>query len=94
MVTKLGLHWSLNHVQIGAEDHLVELLDHLAGPELAQVSTGLTRRALRVCLRQIGEIRPTLNLCLQIVTFILCRNQNMPCTSACQIVPVLSMGFC
>src|SRR5437870_2143992 len=78
VVAELGLHGTQHLAHLAAEYDLVEFGDHLPGRELAQRSALLAGRALRVLLRDGGEIRSTLDLFLEFLAIRLALDQDVP----------------
>ena len=70
VITELGLHRALHDVDRRAEDHGVELLDHLARTERTQVAALTTGRAGGVGLGDFGEISTAFDLGLEFVSLV------------------------
>ena len=77
MVAELGLHRALDHVQRRAEDHLVELADHLAWAERAQVAAVAAGGAGGMLAGDFGEIRTTFDGGFQFVALGFAGNQDV-----------------
>ncbi len=67
VVTELRLHGTVGLSHLGAEHDLVELGHHLAGAELAQVTTLTLGRTTGVLAGDFGEIGASFNLSLEVV---------------------------
>src|SRR5690606_25036004 len=77
VVAELGLDRALHDVDRRAEDHRVELLDHLAGAEGAQVAAVAAGGAGGVFARDLREIGAAFDGGLELVALLFSRNQDM-----------------
>ncbi len=77
VVAELGLHRPLDHVQRRAEDHLVELADHLAGAERAQVAAVAAGGAGGMLAGDFGEVGTAFDGGLQFVALGFAGNQDV-----------------
>ena len=76
MVSELGLDRAVDEAQFTGKYHFVELGDHLALGELAQVSALLSEGHWE-CLRRLGEIGPGFDLLLEILAGLLGGDEDM-----------------
>ncbi|MNZ21893.1 hypothetical protein D3C78_389750 [compost metagenome] len=77
MVAELGLHRALHGIDRGAEHHGVELLDHLARAERAQVTALAAGRAGGVGFGDFSEVGACFDLGFQFVAFIFAADQDV-----------------
>lgn len=74
---ELSLHRPLDRADRGREDDLVKFLDHLARSESSEVTTLAPRRTRGVLPGKLSEIRPGLDLRLQVRRLVLTGDQDV-----------------
>src|SRR5690606_12284719 len=77
VITELGLHRALHHVDRCAEHYGIEFLDHLAWAERAKVTTAAAGRAAGVVFGDLGEVSTAFDGGFQFVALVFAGNQDV-----------------
>jgi hypothetical protein len=67
----------MNFADFSRKHDLIELFDHLAGPELTEIAAAAAGRAFGMLLSERRKVGASLDLGLQILAVLLGRNENV-----------------